>query len=127
MSHRTESSTPLEAVQVDGGQVWLRRDVQRVTKAEPATGDGKAREYEAYTAEEVTFIDPTVTADYAKAHFGELWDAAEALALTPREYAERLSEQNGDAIADLSGAVSDNADALAELSELVSNLTTKEA
>lgn len=124
MSHTVESATPLEDVAVDGGQVWLRRGVSKEERTrEFDTGEGEPSTYTVYSAEEVTFTDPTVTAEYAREHFDALWDAAEALALSPREYADRLSSANADAIADLSGAVSDNATSVSDLSDAIADLS----
>lgn len=76
-----------------------------------------------YEADEVSFFDPSVTKEYAEENFDELWEAAETLALTPKQYADRLSAANSDAIADLSGSVSDNATTVSELSDAIADLS----
>lgn len=94
MSHRTESATPLDAVMVAGGQVWLRRDAAEEERTrEFDAGGGEPGTYTVYSADEVTFVDPTVTAEYATEHFDELWDAHDGDGLTDREYADERARQ----------------------------------
>lgn len=126
MSYKVKSATPLEAVMMAGGQVWLRKNI--MAESGLAYG-GESAPYTAYVADEVSFFDPSVTKEYAKENFDALWEAAETLSLTPKQYADRLSAENSDAIADLSCSVSDNAsevtdlsDAIADLSQTVSDL-----
>lgn len=118
MSYKVQSATPLEAVMVDGGQVWLRRNITDKTEK---TDEGAA--YTVFEANEVSFRDPSVTEEYAKENFDALWEAAETLALTPKQYADRLSAANSDAIADLSGSVSGNATTVSELSDAIADLS----
>lgn len=118
MSYQVQSATPLEAVMVAGGQVWLRR---KITKKTEKTDEGTA--YKVFEAEEVSFSDPSVTEEYAKENFDALWEAAETLSLTPKQYADRLSAANSDAIADLSGSFSDNATTVSELSDAIADLS----
>ena len=118
MSYKVQSATPLEAVMVAGGQVWLRKNITEKTEK---TDEGTA--YKVFEAEEVSFSDPSVTKKYAKENFDALWEAAETLSLTPKQYADRLSAANSDAIADLSGSVSDNASAVTDLSDAIADLS----
>lgn len=131
MSYKTRSIEPLEAVQVASPQVWLRKDIEQVTVEDQAAGE--PAQHDEWQADEVSFIDPAITKAYAEEHFAELWDWAEAQAMTPREYSDRLKAEADETIADLSETVSDNAvsasdlgDALAELSQVVSDMQTKE-
>lgn len=126
MSYKVKSATPLEAVMMAGDQVWLRKNI--MAESGLAYG-GESAPYTVYVADEVSFFDPSVTKEYAKENFDALWEAAETLSLTPKQYADRLSAANSDAIADLSCSVSDNAsevtdlsDAIADLSQTVSDL-----
>ena len=118
MSYKVQSATPLEAVMVAGGQVWLRRNITEKTEK---TDEGAA--YKVFEADEVSFCDPSVTEEYANENFDALWEAAETLSLTPKQYADRLSAANSDAIADLSGSVSDNATTVSELSDAIADLS----
>lgn len=120
MSYKVQSATPLEAVMVAGGQVWLRKNIS----AESGFAyEGECAPYTAYVADEVSFFDPSVTKEYAKENFDALWEAAETLSLAPKPYADRLSAANSDAIADLSGSVSDNASAVIDLSDAIADLS----
>lgn len=105
---RTESTTPLEAVQVADGQVWLRRDIEQVTKQTEPAGDEEPKSYTAYVADEITFVDPSVSADYATAHFDELWAAH-----------EDDGKNAAEVIADLKQQIADQQAALLELGDLV--------
>ena len=134
MSQHVVSATEPDPVMVDGGQVWLRRDIGKDV-IERAEGDD-VRTYDVWEAEEAVIFDASITEAYAREHFDDLWDWAQAQEMSPREYAESLSAANADAIADLSESVSDNAqaggdisDALADLSQVVSDMrsTAKEA
>lgn len=131
MSHMTESSTQLDAVMVDGGQVWLRKDVREEARS---VGDGGA-EVKAYVADEVTLFDPAITESYAREHFDELWTRAEREAMTDRQLAGDAigaTDDNAGALADLARVVSDQADdsgaaqgALADLAKTVSDLSAQ--
>lgn len=108
MIERTVSADEPKAVQVASPQVWLRKNIQKQTYE---TADaGEAKSYTAWEADEVTFIDPTVTEAYATEHFDELWAAHESDGKTDAERiadAEAYMDEIADAIADLSETVSD--------------------
>lgn len=106
----------MDAVKVDGGQVWLRKDISKATETVADTGE--PREVTVYVANEVTFVDPSITRDYATEHFDELWDAAMA-AQTPTS--DRIAKVEAMAQT-MSTDTSDLADALADLSIVVSEL-----
>lgn len=91
MIQQTVSATELSAVQVASPQVWLRKDIHQDT-LETASGD-ETKSYDAWLADEITFIDPTVTEDYATEHFEELWAAHEDDGKTADERISELQAQ----------------------------------
>lgn len=103
MSHRTESAEPLAAVMVSGGQVWLRRNAgSEEREREFDAGDGDSGTYTVYHADEVTFRDPSVTEDYAREHFDELWAEHDGESLAEQVAAARqLAEDNAAALLEL--------------------------
>lgn len=73
MIQQTIGATEPTAVQVATPQVWLRRNIRQET-LETAQGED-VRSYDAWICDEVTFIDPAITEDYATERFDELWAA----------------------------------------------------
>lgn len=135
MSYRSGGSAEpreVECLVRPGGmvtEVWLRRNAESDVADSP---DGTGTEFWEWDENHLVLPGALTEADVDA---DALWERAEAEALTDREYAEALDAATGDALADLSEAVSDNAlslsdisDALAELSQVVSDNTgSKEA
>lgn len=129
---RTQSATPLDAVQVERRglikDVWLRTDIEEIeVEIEEGLSQTMWEAFEVYGT-----VPASVTAEEIEDDFDDWWARFEDEAMTD---AERLAQvknatnTQGDAIADLAWLASDTdesmsmiADAIAELSADVSTL-----
>ena len=107
---RTQSATPLDAVQVERrgpiNDVWLRRDIEEV---EVEIGDGLSQTmWEAF--EVYGTVPASVTADEIEGDFGGWWAKFEDDAMTDAEKlaeTREIANDNAGAIVELAGMAAD--------------------
>lgn len=129
---RTQSATPLDAVQVERRglikDVWLRTDIEEIeVEIEEGLSQTMWEAFEAYGT-----VPASVTAEEIEDDFDDWWARFEDEAMTDAEriaQVKNATNTQGDAIADLAWLASDTdesmsmiADAIAELSADVSTL-----